>query len=580
MKLSNLINTLLIGMLLFAGQVSAELVPEKDWEKYTVRKISVKIKDVFEGENLSSVYQTANQLKVNTREDIVSRELVIKSGDKLTPFAVKESLRNLRSIKFIRMPALKVSKVDDQYVDVLLEVQDTWTLIPQFSYSSGGGRTNQSMGIQDSNLLGFGQRLEVLSTQQDQKSATEMVWDYRRVMGTPNHFLAGIFDRDDGDRYTAVFDRPFRTLLDRYSFEFNVDTSDQLGELYEASDEDFVYRKKSVLLGAKYIFATGNPEKLTRRFSLGFDFNQDIFSEATQEDIDILDLDHPEDLNQDPDRLAQDRRFYGPIFEYQYIKPDYAPRNYIDRFDRPEDYNLGRQFFSRFQFASEVFESDSNTLSMAFNTRKGYEIDKSSFWRYDLSTVSRYEPDGFSNSLFSASARYYNTLGIVRIRGLSLGRHTLVASVHSDYGQDLDLDRQLLAGADNAVRGYKSRTFTGDKRFIVNLEDRIHLAEDVYKLVSFGAAFFVDVGGATYDSMGDLLSNELYGNVGTGLRVAFPRSSGSRVLRFDIAVPFRDGPDGSESGELRFLIAGGQLFDSFFPGERVGSDNTAVDFGF
>ena len=563
-----------------SSQVLAEQPAKEAWDGYVVRNINIAVKDVFEKDELNSIYRTANSLKINTKQSVVKQELVFKEGDELTPFLVKESLRNLRSIKFIRLPELKVEIVGKNLVDIYISVQDTWTFIPQFSYSSSGGQRSQSIGVQDSNVLGYGERFELLSTQEDQKSATEMVWNDRRVMGTPYQFVTGIFDRDDGDRYVTTFDRPFRTLLDRHSMEIKLDTSDQLGELFEDSDEDFVYRRKSVLIGGKYTYAVGNPEKLTRRYSWGFDFNQDIFKEATQEDIDILDLDDPSMLNQDPSRLADDRRFYGPTFEYEYIKPDFVPLNYIDRFDRPEDYNLGRQVIGRLQYSSEVFGAEGNTFLMAANTRKGYRISDQSFWRYDLSGVSRYDPDGFTNSLFTAAARYYNILGQVKIRGLNFGRHTLVAASQLEYGEDLDQDRQLLVGADNALRGYKARTFTGDKRFVLNLEDRLHLAEDVYRIVSFGAAFFVDVGAASYDPLGDMFADQMYGNVGTGLRMAFPRSSGSRVLRLDVSLPFREGPDGSGAWEPRFVISGGQLFDSFFPGERPGSDNTTVDFGF
>ncbi|RMD87978.1 MAG: hypothetical protein D6808_00500, partial [Candidatus Dadabacteria bacterium] len=111
---------------------------------------------------------------------------------------------------------------------------------------------------------------------------------------------------------------------------------------------------------------------------------------------------------------------------------------------------------------------------------------------------------------------------------------------------------------------------------LLNLEDRIHIADDILKLVSFGAALFVDVGGTTTGQYGDIFSERLYSDVGFGLRFAFPRSTGARVFRIDVAFPLRDGPDGSSSFEIRLLATGGQLFDALLGSEKSGA--TEVNF--
>src|SRR5690606_35674414 len=132
-----------------------------------------------------------------------------------------------------------------------------------------------------------------------------------------------------------------------------------------------------------------------------------------------------------------------------------------------------------------------------------------------------------------------------------IGKHTIATSLAADWGEDFDKDVELLLGAREGLRGYEDRTFTGDQRLVLNLEDRFHLVEDVYRLVSIGGAFFFDVGGTSRSGFGDIIKDNLYSNVGFGLRFGLTRSSGGAVVRVDVAFPLRDGPDGSEVGEPR-----------------------------
>ena len=98
--------------------------------------------------------------------------------------------------------------------------------------------------------------------------------------------------------------------------------------------------------------------------------------------------------------------------------------------------------------------------------------------------------------------------------------------------------------------------------------------------MSLGTAAFVDVGAASSNSLGDLFSQDVYSDVGFGLRFCFPRASGGGIVRVDVAVPLRDGPDGSKAGEPRIIFAAGQLFGARLRSELVGPENAAAKLGF
>lgn len=543
-----------------------------------VRRVDIQIRDIFERPT-NSVYSAANSLKINTREYIVRRELLFKEGDLYDEFKLKESERALRQIRYLRAVEI-VPTIDGRFVDILVKVQDTWTFIPQFSVSSGTGRNRRSAGVSESDLLGLGKRFEVLYEEDAGRTGFETVYDDNRFWGTQNQLVAGFFSRTDGDRYVFQYGKPFRSLLDPTAYYSVFDVGDQIGRLFENGDERYIFRQKRNDLQVRFTGAGGSAETKFSRYTLGYQYQEDTFEEASLKDYQDLDLD-PLRLSHDPALLADNRRFTGPVLGYERIDPDFISMNYIDRFSRVQDYNLGNQYqFSTF-LAPKLLGSIDDAAILSGNHSSGYRINANSFLRGEVGGSSRLNQDlSPENSLLRAELKYYNVLGPLFISDLFLGRHTLASSFFTDYGNDLDRDRELLIGGDNAIRGYRGYTFTGDKRVAINLEDRMHFVDDAFQLLSFGGALFLEAGGATNDSLGRLVSDRMYSDAGFGLRIGFPRSSGERVLRIDVAFPLRDGPDGSGTFEPRFILSGGQLFDSKLRSENFGAENATLGVGF
>lgn len=560
------------------GKVIHSATVPSEFNGKPIRTITIQIREIFDEADLNGIYRTANDLKISTREKVVRRELLFKEGEDYDQFLIEESVRNLRTQGYLRS-VLITPKPNGDGVDVEVIVQDTWTLIPQVSFSSGTGRERKSVGLSESNLLGYGKRFEMLFEKDESRETIEGVWVDPRVWGTSNELVAGYFDRSDGERSLLSFGHPFRSLVDPRSWSATSDISDTIGRLFENGDERYIFRQKQTEVGLRYTLAQGHAEQLVRRYSVGYDYIESNFSQADQKDYDDLDLD-PAEVSNDPALLAEDRRFSGPVLNYQEIQPEFISMNYIDRFDRVEDYNLGEEVSVNSHFAPDFLGSRGNTYLFSANRSEGRKFSDSSFARGEFGVASRIDSDGFANTLARTELRYYNVLGSLSTQRLWLGRHTMASSFFLDYGDDLDADREFLLGADNALRGYKARTFSGDKRLALNVEDRVHLLDDVFKLVSVGAAVFIDAGGATDEAFGTIFTDHFYSDVGAGLRFAFPRSSGGKVFRIDIALPLRDGPDGSGQFEPRVIFAGGQLFGSRLRSETLGPEKASVAVGF
>jgi hemolysin activation/secretion protein len=102
---------------------------------------------------------------------------------------------------------------------------------------------------------------------------------------------------------------------------------------------------------------------------------------------------------------------------------------------------------------------------------------------------------------------------------------------------DLDPESQLLLGGDTGLRGYPIRYQTGESRTILNVEQRFFTDFYPWRLFRVGYAVFADVGRiGGRDPRATPRLGTLY-DVGAGLRLSSPRSSGRNVVHIDLAFP-------------------------------------------
>ena len=540
-----------------------------------IRSVSVEIVDIFDGPNLSWFHRVANRLKFPTEQAIIRRELLFEEGDPYDEFLVAESERNLRSLRFLNNVAI-IAIMGDDYVDIVVTVQDTWTIFPQVFFSSGGGTNKQSLGLAEKNLFGYGKRLEFLYGEDENRKSWECLWKDPRVFGTKQELTIFHFDRSDGTKTYAAISHPFRNFVDPAAWKVEADYFDVVGKLFRDGEESMIYRQLHRMFKGSLSLAFGKPEHLQNRVSFGYDYNYDHFRPPSSEDYDETGVD-PRNAQFDQDLLAKDRRYSGPSIGWQRVEPDFISLNYIDSFGRVEDFNLGNDLQIKNVFAPRLLDSEEDALLLSVSDSEGKRFGGRSFGRMQVSGASRIDPYGFSNTNLSLSMRYYNVIGYLDVLGVSLGKHTLASAFRVDWGDHLDNDTQYLLGAFNGLRGYSDRAFTGTSRVVYNAEDRVHFVEDLFRLLDLGGAVFFDVGGTGERSFGDIFAEELRADLGFGLRFGFPKASGGGILRLDLAFPLRNAADGSAAFEPRLLITTGQVFSSRFAGE---SDQPGINLAF
>lgn len=354
-----------------------------------IRSITIKVGDIFE-DNSGTLYNIANTVKVSTKESVIRTELLFKEGDAFDPYLLRQTARNLRLQRYLRDIRV-VPTFDGDAVDVVVSARDSWTLIPYLSYSSGTGQRNRGVGITEGNLLGGATRVDTRYQEQDSRKTYAIGVTDPQFLGTRHNFNAGLADRSDGQVYQAGIGLPFRHLLQRDSWSIEFSRQNTIGRLYEGGDEEYIFRQHLDNFQALYTFAgpgakaaeaddpyTGiykGQKVLSQHYSLGWGYQGASFFQADSSDYEDLNLD-PNEVSNDPSRLAANRRFSGPMVQYSNIQPEFISMNYIDRFDRVEDYNLGDESLFNLQFSPSQLGSKENSLLFNANRSKGWRFDE------------------------------------------------------------------------------------------------------------------------------------------------------------------------------------------------------------
>ena len=100
-----------------------------------------------------------SNIKINglkrTKRYVVERELLVKVGDPYTQEQINESCQRLRNLQIFDTAECVISPgISEQRRILTITVDERWTTIPIFKYSSGGGASQLIIGSYDINVFG------------------------------------------------------------------------------------------------------------------------------------------------------------------------------------------------------------------------------------------------------------------------------------------------------------------------------------------------------------------------------------------------------------------------------------------
>jgi hypothetical protein len=232
-------------------------------------------------------------------------------------------------------------------------------------------------------------------------------------------------------------------------------------------------------------------------------------------------------------KVGQKRLVY-PWIGWQLLVDDYREMSELNDIGRTEDVSLGWNVAATLGFAKKRFGSDRDATVFDSAVQKGWETGgPGRLLLFSAAASTRLEHDESRNTQVSATGRYFRR---------NLEKNLFSVSLSALVTERIDPENQVLLGGDNGLRGYPLRYQAGERRAILNVEQRFFTDWYPWRLFRVGYAVFADagrVGGR--DPRASPSLGTLY-DVGVGLRLSSPRTSGRSVVHIDLAFPLNRTP--------------------------------------
>jgi len=476
-------------------------------EAPVIDSIEIVVEDVFEDDGMTPVfwaYRMANDLHFKTRESVIRRELLFTEGELLDEEALAQTERNLRMLPFLRRVRVETFPLRDNRVIVRVTTSDSWTTNPELHLAKVGNEWEWAVGAYERNLLGYGKQLRVLHDANLDRDETFVSYGDPRFFGT--RFATGVLlaSASDGHRVQLSAQRPFFAIDTPYSVRFAFEDFDRLDPIYEDGErvEDLRHvRRRGDLELAR---AVRRRATSAIRLHLGY----------IRSDDDIAD--------------GGDVRRFGIVrVGISTVGHDFLKLTHVNRFERPEDINLGNEASAFVGVSAPAFGGEDQVSLFYFvGARRGIRLNAQGFLLSSVSWQARDRNDRLENN--------FALIQLNLVQKLTL-RKLILAKAILRYGNNLDPEVQLRLGAESGLRGYPVRQFNGDRSFLASVEGRWFVADDVARLASVGLAAFVDSGFAWPEDQ-PMSLRDLRSNVGVSLLLGSNRISAHRPgVRFDFA---------------------------------------------
>ncbi len=221
----------------------------------------------------------------------------------------------------------------------------------------------------------------------------------------------------------------------------------------------------------------------------------------------------------------------------------------VNKIGRKEDINLGWNITASVGFSSTVIGADTDRWVISSAASKFFIDSLDNLWSWDISFSSKYANNRFEDAILDTSLKYYRRYN---------EWNSLYLAIDATISKRLYLDKQLTIGGDSGLRGYPLKYQTGDRRFLLKIEQRYYTDWEVFQLFNVGAAVFTDIGRAWFrGEYNGAIDDGILKDVGVGLRLSSTRTGNNNIIHIDLSKPI--GAKGDTSG-LQWLISGKSEF--------------------
>jgi len=483
-----------------------------------IRRIRIETENVFQDAESSFLARAADAIHGVTRAEVIRRELLFSEGSLLEPANVAETEKNLRLLGLFRTVTITAEPVEgsDGEVDVVVHTRDAWTTEVSGSLGRSGGQGHYGVSIEEKNLLGLGKKVSLAASERPDRSTRQALYSDPQFLGRRLGLDLLYDSNSDGDRRHFFLTSGFRSLDSPAGGTLLFDQASRKTRLYGNGAEVARFGMDTRFFevsGGRRLSLEGN--RPVARLFAGYRREEARFGSVQRA---------PEGFS-----LPDERRFGFFFARVELARPEFAVEHDVGFMLRDEDFDLGSAFSFELGYSPPVLGSQA-AVGAALQWSRGFALSRG-FLIGSVGAATRARGGSFENTLVEGQL-----FGVWRLTGLS--RQTLVGRALVTVGNRLDREVQLEADGANGLRAYRLHAFAGDRRIVVNLEDRVRLTPELLHLLVLGAAVFVDAGYAWPPGSPVRLS-DVRVDAGVGLRVGLPRASRHALVRFDLAYALR-----------------------------------------
>jgi hypothetical protein len=466
------------------------------------------------------IYRLVNRLHRPTRPELIRSFLLFHEGDPYNPLRVTETERNLRNLDFLAIAEITAAPPHDGVVDLAVNTQDAWRTNPAADFAHVKGVTTYDFDLTQKNFFGTGSDVTYTLTRDTERYLRSFEFSTPALFAPYWTTDLLVSRNSDGGERKLAFSRPFFSFANRWLFDFSADRLVQTKHLYDLAETTAGFRQRHRDLDFDLTYAIDASERHSRRLLVGLDLLYDRFRQAQGEPAAPLPL---------------ERNFRFFFVGYQYVANDFIKLAYVNQDLRVEDFNLGSELMARLGASQRSLDPGDHTARLVVQGSRGWRLGGESFLLSHLSYETRREDRRLANEIAGA-----NLLYVLRLPARWL--QTLV--VRADYRRGIHLDRdvQFIADGLDGLRAYPVHAYGGDKRLLVNVEQRLFLGRELLQVFAPGAVVFFDAGAAPPPGK-PLSFASLKSDAGAGLRFAIARAQGL-VVRLDWAYQLNRDPFG------------------------------------
>jgi hypothetical protein len=505
---------------IFSTSVLAGELPGSDTleqDAAVIGEITLERHNVFDLSNPDEnywLYRLANRLHIVTRDKVITKQLLFRSGDSYSTRVIDESARILRRNRYLFDAEIWPTRYENGTVDLTVVTRDVWTLNPDISLTRSGGENRTKIGLEDTNLLGRGQLVRVARVENvDRTSKSFEFADDHLGRSWVSAFLK-IADNSDGNSNMLSAVRPFYALDTRWSAGGSIVDDDRRSALYILGDEAAEYQHERNYVAAFGGWSKGLQQGWVRRWTAGIVHDENRFSAVLNPTL--------------PAAVPDDRKLVYAFVGLEIVEDQFETARNRDQIGKTEDFYLGSRLSASLGWSDKSLGADRDALIFSARASRGFgSLDKTALL-LSMSADGRVESGSARNAHLTVNTRYYRTQSRKRL---------FFATVAATAGRSLDLDNPVQLGGDSGLRGYPLRYQSGDSKLLLTIEQRYFTDWYPFRLVRIGAAVFADAGRVWGENP---LGGEPYGwlsNVGFGLRIAPTRSSAAKMIHLDVAFP-------------------------------------------